>query len=80
MWDWILDIWDWFITNRVLILIIAGSLLIVLFLVGDRIRDHFVDRLPEKAREKARRILTIVNLLAIFMKLPLLLGRTPGYR
>jgi len=57
LWDWVLDIWDWFITNRVFILIIAGSLLIALFLVGDRIRDYLVDRLPEKRREPARRIL-----------------------
>ncbi len=57
LWDWLLGIWDWFITNRVFILIIAGSLLIVLFLVGDRIRDYFVDRLPEKRREGAKKIL-----------------------
>jgi small conductance mechanosensitive channel len=66
--------WDWFITNRALILLISGSLLIILFLVGDRLRDLLVNRLAETRREKARRNLTltlrIIELVMVFLILP----------
>ena len=73
--------WAWLMANSVWILFSSGLLLVVLFLIGDRLRERILKSAPEGRREKLSRIVTIafwtVESLASVILISALVALTP---